>query len=107
MTKQQYFEMCEQLQTTPVPSEIPVELSDLPLEIQTALTIWFSLPDNIDTFNSGYYGKHLTGITEVFRIYNVDPKDWKFMYLIIQRINSIKVERYNKKKSAKPKKASS
>lgn len=106
MTKQQYFEMCEALGTNPVESEIPVELSDFPIEIQTAITIWFSLPDNIDTFNDGYYGKHLTGITEILQIYNVDSKDWKFMYQVIQRINSIKIERYNKKKSAKSVKAS-
>lgn len=106
MTKNQYFEMCEELGTTPVESEIPVELDDLPLELQTALTIWFGLPDNIDTFAGGYYGKHLTGIIEIFKLYNVDARDWKFMYQVIQQINSIKIDRYNKKKSAKSKKAS-
>lgn len=106
MTKKQYLEMCEQLQTTPIESEIPVELSDLPLELQTALTIWFSLPDNIDTFNGNYYGKHMTGIAEIFRIYSVDPRDYKFMYMIVQKINGIKVERYSKKKPVKTNKAS-
>ena len=40
MTKQQYFDMCNQLGTEPLEHEIPVELDDLPLEVQQALLVY-------------------------------------------------------------------
>lgn len=106
MTKEAYLEMCEQLGTIPVPSEIPVEYSDFPEEIRTALDIWQILPNNIESFSGTYYGKHLTGLTEILELFDVPQVDRRFYITMLHKINELQLARYQSKKLNKSIKAS-
>ena len=72
MTKEQYFEMCEMLGSEPLEEEIPVELYDLPLEVQEAYWVYTLLNDNWDSFGGNYLGKNLSGLLDIMNILKID-----------------------------------
>ncbi len=72
MTRDQYLEMCEMMNSAPKDSEIPLEFSDLVLEAQEVLQIYNILQDQWDYMGGNYIGKNYTYIDAVFQIYNVD-----------------------------------
>jgi len=74
MTKEQYFDMCEMLQTEPIDSEIPIEISDLPYEAQIAYSIYITLNDSWESMSGAYLGKQLQGINDVMDIMEVEDK---------------------------------
>lgn len=103
MTKEQYFDMCEQLGSEPVESEIPVEFDDFPMEVQLALSIYRMLRDEWEYINGNYLGKNLNGIFELFEVYEIDRKDKKFYLELIHSIDSIRIdEMRNSKPTEKP-----
>lgn len=77
MTKDQYFEMCEQLGTEPVEEEIPMELEDFPDEVQQAITVYYRLRDEWDTMNGIYLGKSYSGLGEILDIFEIEKEDRK------------------------------
>jgi hypothetical protein len=99
MTRHQYFEMCEMLQTEPLESEIPVEFEDLNEDVQYTISIYNMLQDNWDTMNGIYLGKSMAGISDIFNLMEVeDPKSCFFIIGIIDRVRS---EIINAKKPSK------
>lgn len=74
MTKEQYFEMCEMLGSEPLEEEIPVELADLPLEVQEAYRVYVLLNDNWDSFGGNYLGKNMSGLLDIMNILEIDDK---------------------------------
>lgn len=103
MTKEQYFDMCEQLGSEPVESEIPVEFEDFAMEVQLALSIYRMLRDEWEYMNGNYLGKNLNGIFELFDVYDVDPKDKKFYLELIHMIDSTRIDEIrNSKPTEKP-----
>ena len=92
MTKEAYFEMCEQLQEEPVESEIPVEISDFPELIQTCLLIYSKLKDNWDPTVGKYMGKDYTIVFELFDLYSVDSVDERITLLdVMQTIDITRI----------------
>ncbi len=92
MTKEAYFDMCEQLQTEPVESEIPVEVSDFPELIQTCLLIYSKLKDNWDPTVGKYMGKDYTIVFELFDLYSVDSVDERITLLdVMQTIDITRI----------------
>lgn len=91
VTKETYFEICEQLGTEPLESEIPFEFEDFPDEIQQALSIYYRLRDEWDGFNGVYLGKNFTGLGDILDIYQVSKDerqevlDWIF---VIDKVRS-------------------
>jgi len=91
VTKETYFEICEQLGTEPLESEIPLEFDDFPDELQQALSIYYRLRDEWDGFNGVYLGKNFTGLGDILDIYQVSKNerqevlDWIF---VIDRVRS-------------------
>jgi hypothetical protein len=103
MTKQQYFDMCEQLGSEPVDSEIPVEFNDFAIEAQLALSIYRMLRDEWEFINGNYLGKNLNGIFELFDVYEIDARDKKFYLELIYMIDSIRIDEIrNTKQIEKP-----
>lgn len=96
MSKEQYFDMCEQLGNEPVDSEIPIEFDDFPLEAQTALSIYKVLRDEWEYMAGNYLGKNLNGIFEVFDVYNIEASDKRFYLELIHMIDSIRIEEIRK-----------
>jgi hypothetical protein len=100
MTKDQYFEMCEQLDTTPVESEIPIDSSDFPIEVQLALTIYRMLRDEWEFMAGNYLGKNLNNILDIFDIYDITKKDKRFYLELINLIDSIRATEIRKTKTS-------
>ena len=98
MTKEQYFEMCEQLGSEPIDSEIPVEFDDFPLEAQIALSIYRILRDEWEYIGGNYLGKNINGIFEIFDAYEISAKDKKFYLELIHIIDSVRIEEIKKQK---------
>lgn len=99
MTKEQYFEMCEMMGNDPIEEEIPVEISDLPYEVQLAYNVYNSLNDNWEGMSGSYLGKQFQGIGEVMDIMGVDDK--KTTLEIILLIDACRKEYYAKQQKIK------
>jgi len=92
MDREQYFEMCEMLGNEPVDSEIPVELDDMPLEVQEALRIYNNLQDNWDYMGGNYIGKNITGLRDILDLYEIPREDHKTTYELILIIDIIRAK---------------
>lgn len=96
MTKEQYFEMCETLGSKPSESEIPVEFSDFPDEVQIALSIYRILRDEWEYMNGTYLGKNLNGIFDLFEVYDIQLQDKKYYLELIHIIDSVRIDEIRK-----------
>lgn len=86
MTKDSYFEMCEQLNIEPTESEIPLEISDFPELVQTGLLIYSKLKDNWDPTVGKYIGKDYNIVFELFDLYSVDTVDERITILDLLQV---------------------
>lgn len=87
MTKESYFEMCEMIGTEPIDAEVPVDLSDFPVEVQQAFSIYNKLRDDWEGMSGTYMGKHFEGILDLFIILDVPVQDHKVMLELIDIID--------------------
>lgn len=90
MTKEMYFEMCDQLGTNPIEEEIPVELNDFPELVQTCFIMYNYLTDNWDSMGGNYLGKDYSIVFNLFDVYNVDITDRLLSLEFLQRMDSIR-----------------
>jgi hypothetical protein len=74
MTRESYFNMCEQLGTEPDPKHIPPDMDDLPEAIQVAMIIFNTLGDRVYP-EIGYIGKDYTNLPILFDIYGVEDRE--------------------------------
>lgn len=107
MTKHQYFEMCEALGSEPIEEEIPVELSDFPLEVQEMFNIYYLMADVWDGMSGTYQGKNTSIVFDLFDLYKIDKEDRLVYLMLISGIDNIrrklineKVKKQNEKPSA-------
>jgi hypothetical protein len=100
MTQESYFDMCEQLGSTPLEDEIPVEVSDFPTEVIQAWQVYSRLPSNIDSFSGTYLGKDLHLVSSVLDLFNIH-EDRLFMYDLISLIDNIEKVEINNLQSNK------
>lgn len=81
--------MCEMLGSEPVESEIPVELSDFPSEIQQAFTIYGMLSDIWDPMGGSYLGKDYANVFDFFSLYEIQNKQEQLFYIsVLKEIDS-------------------
>lgn len=91
MTKDKYYEMCEALGSTPVDTEIPVELEDLPFLVQQAILIYTTyLPDTYEYMGGNYTGKDLSNVEYVFSLFDLDKREQLEMYKLVLLIDKIR-----------------
>lgn len=90
MKKETYLQMCEDLGSEPIESEIPVEFEDLPAEAQTALVIYNKLKDTWDYMNGNYTGKDFSLLKDFLGLYEVPLEDYRVTYDMILYIDSIR-----------------
>ncbi len=88
MTKERYFEMCEMMGVEVTESEIPVEYSDLSLDVQASFGIYAKLRDEWDPMDGRYLGKSYAGILDIFEILEVPKEDRKQTLELINSIDS-------------------
>jgi hypothetical protein len=89
--------MCELMNTEPVESDIPVDFSDFPQELQQCFEIYNILQDNWDTMNGVYLGKNWTGIKEMLEMYQVNKDEMVFYLGLINLIDRVRKQTLNKK----------
>ncbi len=97
MTKEAYFEMCEQLGNEPIEDEIPVEFDDFHYEVQQAFIVYRMLRDEWEGMNGIYLGKSLIGIKEIFSVCEIAPEDYKIILTLVQTIDRIRQDEINNK----------
>lgn len=91
MTKEAYFEMCEQLGTEPIESEIPVDVNDFPELVQDCLLLYNLLADQWDTMAGQYLGKDYSLIFQLFDTYNIDQQSERILCLnFLQQLDSVR-----------------
>lgn len=88
MTKQQYFDMCEMLNSEPMDIEIPVEYEDLPVLVQSAFSIYETLRDEWDYMGGNYIGKNQQNLFEIFKLYKIQQVEYLLLYKILSIIDS-------------------
>ena len=98
MTKDQYFEMCEMMGTQPKEEFIPIELSDFPDELQTAFQVYQVLQDHWEGMSGTYMGKNLSGLSEIFEVYEVDRSDRRLILEFIHLIDRERMVTYDQKR---------
>ena len=101
MTKEAYFEMCEELGTEPVDDEIPVDFEDFFIDVQEALGIYQKLRDEWDTMNGNYLGKNYAGLIDLLELLDVPVEDRRTQYELIGIIDRHRAQAIA---DAKPKK---
>jgi len=99
VTKETYFEICEQMGTEPVESEIPVDLDDFPVEIQQVLNIYFKLRDEWDSMSGTYMGKSYAGLIDILDIHSVENADREFVLDWLSIIDRVRSKIIDSKKS--------
>lgn len=87
MTKQQYFDMCEMLNSEPLDEEIPVEYDDLPVIVQSSITIYETLRDEWDYMGGNYIGKNQQNLFQIFKLYKITEPEYLVVYKILNIID--------------------
>lgn len=100
MTKETYFEMCEMLGNEIIESEIPVEVSDFPHEIQTYFHIYGLLADVWEPMSGSYLGKDFGPIFEYFRLYDITGEEQLYSISTIKTIDRVRSGIISKKQAA-------
>lgn len=98
MTKEAYLSMCEQLNSEPKEEEIPVDFTDLPLEVEQAYHVYNILPAKIDSFNGVYYGKALEYAPEIMKFLEIDSR--KDVFKVVLIIDALEQKEINKKRKS-------
>ncbi len=101
MTKEAYLEMCADLGTEPLESEMPVEFEDLYQEVQETIPVYNSLQDNWDSMAGVYLGKSKAGLIDTMVLMGVSDLDEQKLVFKILKI--IDYHRSNLIASKKPK----
>lgn len=103
MTKEAYFEMCEQLGEEPIEEEIPTELGDFPDLIQQCFAIYGMLKDCWDPMGGNYLGKDYSIVFELFRVYRVIELEEELLILdFLQHIDSVRAKIISSKQAKSP-----
>ncbi len=75
MTRDRYFEMCEQMGKEPVESEIPPDWKDFPEVVISALNVFNMLGDRMYP-EIGYVGKDYTNLSYFLDIYDIEDTEF-------------------------------
>lgn len=105
MTKEQYFEMCEALGSVPKESEIPLDFSDLILEVQEVLHIYNLLQDSWDYMNGNYIGKNFSYLETVLKMYDVPHELQKTYFELLVTVDRIRAKQIHDSKPKPEQKA--
>lgn len=92
LTKEQYFEMCRMLKSTPKEDEIPISREDLSFETQEIFFIYDKLPNKWEGFSGSYLGKELLLLPTLYEEYDYDSSLRRYGWEIIPIIDSFVAE---------------
>lgn len=94
-----YLMLCEQLGETPDPDKLPMDFSDFPSVVQTAVHIYNSLGDRVAA-DIGYLGKEYSKLEYLLKVNLVTDFDLEYTLEIIEWLDrrAIKKSSDNMKK---------
>lgn len=98
MTRERYLDMCEQLGSVPVESEIPPEFDDFPPDVQDSIVIYSYLRDNWEYMGGNYVGKDLTNLFQLFDLFEVEHTSRKLVFQVIRQLDVIRQKLIQSKK---------
>lgn len=76
MSREQYLEMCSQMNLEIEPDKIPPIYEDFPSYVHVSLDIFNALPDRFSGgMSSIYTGKDLASLEVLFHLYRVEPDE--------------------------------
>jgi len=85
-----YLDMCEQLGTEPVDSEMPVDYETFNPTIQTIFELYGYLSDRWEGMSGVFMGKDYSIIFNLFELYSIDVADQKLYLQIMSFIDSVR-----------------
>ena len=89
VTKEKYIKMCEQLGDPIQEDRIPPEMDDFPSYVETAISIFNSLPD---MYSGGmepiYSGKDIGAINTLYDIFSVENDDKLRVFRVVHYLDS-------------------
>lgn len=88
MTKEAYFEMCEQLGSEPIESEIPLEIDDFPELVQQSFVLYSLLADQWDSMGGQYLGKDYSIVFDLFKLYSIEETEKLLVIGFLQQMDS-------------------
>lgn len=97
MTKETYYDMCEQMHTDPNEGEIPISYEDLCNQSKDALSLFGFMSDSWDSMNGTYLGKDLSTLKFLLELTLDSRANWLPVTVILMHIISIRVDNINKK----------
>lgn len=86
MTKDAYYQMCEELSIEPVPEDIPLDINDFPELVQNCLLVYSKLKDIWDTMGGKYMGKDYNIVFDLFNLYSIEDQDEKILAMDLMQI---------------------
>jgi len=99
MTKDQYFEMMEQMGEEPNWDKCPPDWEDFPEIVITALNIFNSLGDRLYP-DIGYIGKDFTNFDFLLKNYKVESHNTEYIFELILFLDSRAIELSQKRLKA-------
>jgi hypothetical protein len=100
VTKDAYFDICEELGNEPVEEEIPVEFEDLMLDVQDAIGVYNKLKDEYDGMSGRYTGKNYSGIKDILELLDVPFEERQTTFKLVTLIDEIRKRVLNEKNAA-------
>ena len=84
---------------------MPMDLSDMPYEVQLAFFVYSYLPDRWEGMAGTYLGKDWSSIQEVFRVYEVPEQ--KLVFSLCKHLERFSVEKAHEEAERRRKRESS
>lgn len=81
--------MCDTMNIEPDPKKIPIDIEDLTWHGQLAVSIFNLLTDTINYETGQYLGKIISGISELFDIFEINDTEDKKLILLLVKILDI------------------
>lgn len=103
MTKETYYEMCEQMGTNPEDGEVPISYDELLTQTQKSLLLFEHCQDRWDSNNGSYLGKDLNNIEFLLNLLDVDKSSWLDTINMLNITINYRVTSVNKKIRSKAK----
>lgn len=93
MTREVYYDMCEQLRQEPVEEEIPIILQDFPDIVQMSIRIHNIMPGIWEGMSGSYLGVDTTNLFDLFELFNIESQPERILSIdIIQTLDNLKME---------------
>lgn len=102
---EKYLKICEELGQEPDPNRMPMDLAELPYEVQLAFFVYSYLPDRWEGMTGSYMGKDWSSIDSLLNIYEVEDKG--FTVTLCKHLERFNIEKAHEEAERRRKRESS